>query len=167
MPIVDELAIAVKRQRSLLGLSQERVAAMAGLSRATVNQLETGNLANLSLLNAERLANAVGLTLGVVGARPAKPASGSPSPLELAASKGDISYAGAIPPDVLRSAFLHGVVAPSFAPQLRAILEEAPLPVLTEAARQIEREEGVEARVVWQKMKALALALGCRREIWE
>lgn len=49
MAILSELSNVVKRQRSEMGLSQERLAELAGLSRASVNELETGKLANLSL----------------------------------------------------------------------------------------------------------------------
>ena len=43
-----------------MGLSQERLAELAGLSRATINALEAGRLDNLSLTRAERLANTLG-----------------------------------------------------------------------------------------------------------
>lgn len=55
-----------------MGLSQERLGELAGLSRATINELETGKLANLSLTRAERLANVLGYGLGVTGHPQAK-----------------------------------------------------------------------------------------------
>lgn len=64
MAILNELSSMVKRQRSEMGLSQERLAELAGLSRATINELETGKLSNLSLTRAERLANTLGLDWG-------------------------------------------------------------------------------------------------------
>ncbi|UUZ70718.1 helix-turn-helix domain-containing protein [Polaromonas sp. P1(28)-8] len=49
MAILSELSGIVKRQRSEMGLTQERLAQLAGLSRATINDLETGKIMNLSL----------------------------------------------------------------------------------------------------------------------
>ena len=71
MPILNELAMLVKRQRADMGLTQERLAELADLSRVTINQLETGKIVSLSLSNAERLANVLGYGLGVVGVRKA------------------------------------------------------------------------------------------------
>ncbi len=64
MAVLSELSNFVKSQRSEMGLSQERLGELAGLSRATINALETGKLVNLSLVRAERLANVLGYGLG-------------------------------------------------------------------------------------------------------
>ena len=55
MPILNELSLLVRRQRAEMGLTQKQLAALSGLSRVTINQLETGRIANLSLVNAEQL----------------------------------------------------------------------------------------------------------------
>jgi transcriptional regulator with XRE-family HTH domain len=164
MPILNELSMLVKRQRSDMGLSQERLAELADLSRMTINQLEIGKIANLSLSNAEKLANVLGFGLGVIGVRKSK--DDLSKALETGASTASVSYADPIPPETLRSALLHGVVAPSYIPQLRVLLDEAPVGVLSDIAKQIEREDGVRAKATWQKMRQLAVALGCTRGIW-
>lgn len=148
-----------------MGLTQERLAALAGLSRVTINQLETGRIANLSLTHAESLANVLGYGLGVVGVR--RPGDDLPRALDVAARTASVSYGDAIPVDALRSAFLQGVVAPSYIPQLRALLDEAPVGVLADVVHQLEREGGAQPAVTWQKMRGLAAALGCRRELWQ
>ncbi|CAN7744827.1 helix-turn-helix transcriptional regulator [Variovorax sp. LjRoot84] len=164
MPILNELATLVKRQRAEMGLTQERLAELAGLSRVTINQLETGKIGNLSLINAEQLANVVGYGLGVIGVRKAK--DDVSQALEIAAKTASVSYTDPIPPETLRLAILHGVVAPNYIPQLRVLLDEAPVGVLSDITRQLEREDGVRPRSTWQKMRQLAAALGCTRGIW-
>ena len=49
MPLMNlaEIGPLVQRRRQALGLSQARLAKLAGLSRATINQLETGTLVDL------------------------------------------------------------------------------------------------------------------------
>lgn len=164
MPILNELAMLVKRQRADMGLTQERLAELAELSRVTINQLETGRIVNLSLSNAERLANVLGYGLGVVGVRKEK--DDLSNALDNAARTASVSYAKPLPASTLRSAVLTGVVAPDFIPHLRVLLDEAPTGLLSDITLQLEREEQVPRPTTWRKLRQLALALGCTRGIW-
>ena len=167
MAILQELSNVVKLQRSDMGISQDRLAELSGLSRTTINELETGKLANLSLVRAERLANTLGFGLGVTGVRKVKSDPDSPSSLETAALSGSISYREVISVDSLRQALLTGAVPPNYIAQLRTLLDEAPLGLLSAAAAQIEIDNGVQRRATWQRMRQLAVAVACSREIWQ
>ncbi len=167
MPILHELSRTVKQQRVDMGLTQDRLAELSGLSRATINDLETGKLTNLSLTRAERLANTLGFGLGVTGTRRPRTGSETGDGLELAALSGGVSYEDPIPPDTLRHALKTGVVPPNHIPQLRAFLDEAPLTALSSAAAYIAAEDGIKSRAIWQKMRQLAAALACVRPIWQ
>lgn len=164
MPILHELAANVKKKRSEMGLSQERLAELAGLSRATINALEAGRLGNLSLTRAERLANTLGYGLGVTGTRTKE--GGDASALEAASMSSSISYGTPIPPEVLRHSLLTGAIPPKHIAQLRALLDDSPLSVLSAVAAQLEREDGVRSRSTWVRMHQLAVALACSRPIW-
>ena len=71
MSIAKQMATTVKVQRRRLGLTLERTAELAGVSRNTVRNLERGASADCSLGVAERICAAVGLelTLGIRGSR--------------------------------------------------------------------------------------------------
>ena len=166
MPILNELATIVKRQRSEMGLSQERLAELAGLSRATINELETGKLSNLSLTRAERLANLLGYGLGVTGVKRPKADPGASSALDTASRSASVSYGDPIPPETLRHALVTGVIPPRHIAQLRALLDEAPLSVLSAVVAQLESENGAPRKATWQKMRQLAAAVACTRDIW-
>ncbi|ABE46959.1 helix-turn-helix transcriptional regulator [Polaromonas sp. JS666] len=166
MAILSELSNVVKRQRSEMGLSQERLGKLAGLSRATINELETGKLANLSLTRAERLANVLGYGLGVTGIRKPKSDAQTSNALEMAARSGSISYSEPIPPETLRHALVTGTIPPKHIAQLRAVLDEAPLSVLSAAVAEIELESGAPRKATWQKMRQLAVVIACTRDIW-
>jgi len=58
-----EIGLLVRARREELGLSQERLAKLAGLSRATINQLETGTLVDLGVTKLKALTDLVGLQL--------------------------------------------------------------------------------------------------------
>jgi len=166
MPILNELAAVVKRQRSEMGLSQERLAELAGLSRATINELETGRLSNLSLTRAERLANLLGFGLGVTGVKKSKADLATGTALDTASRSASISYGEPLPPETLRHALLTGAIPPNHIAQLRALLDEAPLSVLSAVVAQLESENGAPRKATWQKMRQLAAAVACTRGIW-
>lgn len=71
MTISKQIADTLKPQRRRLGLTLERTAELAGVSRNTVRNLERGASADCSLGVAERICAAVGLelTLGIRGAK--------------------------------------------------------------------------------------------------
>lgn len=162
MAILSELGSAVKRQRLNMGLSQERLAQLSNLSRATINELETGKISNLSLTRAEQLANVLGYGLGVIGVRRDK----DENALDIASRTASVTFGEPIPPETLRASLLSGFVPPNFIPHLRALLDEAPIGVLSAVAAQLERENEVRAKSTWQKMRQLAKVLGCTRPIW-
>lgn len=145
-----------------MGLSQERLAEISELSRATINELETGRLSNLSLTRAERLANELGFGLGVTGLRKTK----EEAALEAAARTASVSFADPLPPETLRDALLRGFVPPSYIPQLRALLDEAPVGLLAAVAAQLERDQGAPQKTTWRNMRQLAQSLACTRAIW-
>lgn len=164
MPILNELSLLVKRQRAEMGLTQARLAELAGLSRMTINQLETGNISNLSLTNAEQLANALGYGLGVTGVKRAS--DDVSKAVETAARTASVSFGDPIPPETLRTILSKGIVPPDHIPQLRSLLDEAPVGVLSAVARQLEKEDGIPAQLTWQNMRRLATVLGCTRPLW-
>jgi len=166
MAILSELSHVVKRQRSDMGLSQKRLGELAGLSRATINELETGKLTNLSLTRAERLANVLGYGLGMTGIRQPKSGGQPGNALEMAARSGSISYSEPIPLATLRHALVTGTIPPKHIAQMRAVLDEAPLSVLSAAVAQIELERGEPRKVTWQRMRQLAAVMACTRDIW-
>src|SRR5689334_21542106 len=93
MPLLRELGTAVQLRRQEMGLSQQQLAELVELSRATVNELETGRLKDLSSGRIERLANELGFAVGLVGTRRPKDRSA----VETAARIASVPYAHELP----------------------------------------------------------------------
>jgi transcriptional regulator with XRE-family HTH domain len=163
MPLLREIGTAVRQRRREIGLSQQQLAQLAELSRATVNDLETGRLKDLSSRRIERLANELGFAVGVVGTRKGK----SERPLQVAARIASVPYGRELPGPVLEDTLRKGVVPPAYIPQVRTLLQEAPVAVLADVAAELEEHHDIPARDTWGHMRALARALDCDRPLWQ
>jgi transcriptional regulator with XRE-family HTH domain len=162
MALLQELGTAVRRRRQEIGLSQGELARIAELSRATVTSLENGTLKNLSSTRIEKLANALGFAVGLL----ASPGTGSAGTIEAAARVASVPYRKAMPPAALREALLEGIVPPGFIPQLRTLLQEAPVATLAAIADELQHDDGAPVKETWARMRALAAVLKCDRPIW-
>lgn len=162
MPLLKELGTEVRRRRQEIGLSQDALARVSGLSRATVVNLENGSLENLASTRIEALANALGLAVGLVA-----PVSGQKgAAVEAAARLASVPYKKKLPPDVLRDALLHGIVPPGYIPQMRTLLQEAPVATLATVVEELDRASKVPKAETWARMRTIASVLKCDRPIW-
>lgn len=71
---------AVAAARKLQGLSQERLAAKAGVSSKTVSRLEAGKGSNFRGDSVERIGKALGLSLALTATDAAPPAAAPAEP---------------------------------------------------------------------------------------
>jgi len=162
MALLQELGTAVRQRRQEIGLSQEALAHMSGLSRATVVNLENGALRNLASTRIEALANSLGLAVGLVLSDRGRKRGA----LDDAARLASVPYRKQLPTEVLRDSLLQGIVPPGYIPQLRTLLQEAPVATLAAIAHELEQDSEVPKPTTWARMRALAGVLNCDRPIW-
>lgn len=170
MSPIYELSSAVRTRRSDMGLTQMALAALSGLSRATVNQLEKGTIKDLSLSRAARLLEVLGLSMAIATPRPSsRPAhvQKKSSALDIAARTASVSYKTTVSATQLRKALMSST-PPSLelVPHLYALLDEAPVSLLASVVEQLHQEKGVERAQVWKRMRELAHHLKSPRELW-
>jgi transcriptional regulator with XRE-family HTH domain len=163
MPLLKELGTAVRQRRQDIGLSQQQLADLVELSRATVNELESGKLKDLSSNRIERLANELGFAVGLVGTRRPK----GKSTLEAAARIASVPYTAELPASVLLDSLKNGVVPPGYIPHLRALLQEAPIAILADIADELQQSHNVPKPITWKRMRTLASVLKCDRRLWQ
>ena len=163
MPLLKELATAVRQRRQDMGLSQQQLADLVELSRATVNELETGKLKDLSSNRIERLANELGFAVGLVGTR--RP--NGKRALDAAARIGSVPYTTELPAGVLFDSIRDGVVPPGYIPHLRTLLQEAPIAILADVADELQQSHNVPKPDTWKRMRMLAVVLKCNRRLWQ
>jgi len=167
MITLQELGIAARARRTEIGLTQQGLARLSGVSRATINAMETAAIRNLSINKAAAVLEALGLSLEI--GRNDNPSSKAPPPrppLERAASTANVSFGPSLTSEQLRDALLKGEAPPQIQPHLHVLLDEAPVSLLGKVVDQLHNETGIERRAAWAHMRSLARKLKSYRSIW-
>ena len=152
-----------------MGLTQEALARISGLSRSTINAVETKSIGNLSITKAESLLESIGLSIGVGTPIRAggKQAPASRTALERAAATASVSYGTSLIAKQLEEALVTGVAPEKIKPHIQALLDEAPVSLLAKLVDELHVERGLERAFVWSQMRTLAHQVQCYRPIWK
>ena len=121
-----ELGYFIRKARLARGLTQERLADTAGLSRTTMNQLENGVFPDLGVNKAQAVLDQLGLELRVEPASRAR----RPDFIRMACMSASTSFRESLTEKELVRGFLSGTIARKRRPHFRALFEEAPAAVL-------------------------------------
>src|SRR5688572_12109288 len=127
MSAIHELGQALRARRAEMGLSQAQVACLSGLSRQTVNQIETGGAPDLGLNKAERLAGVLGLILRVDAGRPGLKRAPKMTPLTKAAATASVSYKTRLARPALKRILASAELPEKYIPHVHALLDDAPV----------------------------------------
>ncbi|OJX30604.1 MAG: hypothetical protein BGO74_03550 [Burkholderiales bacterium 68-12] len=157
---LQEIGQMVQTRREALGLSQDRLARLCGLSRATINQLENGTLADLGVAKLMALLNLLGIEL-CTQARPLKG-----NALALLSQTASVSYRRALAPAELADALVRGEVPEAIAPHVATVLDEAPLPLILAAVEQVAHSTHTPPKTLWKHLLRWAQALHSPRPVW-
>ena len=150
----------VKQRRQILGLSQARLARMSGLSRATINQLETGTIVDLGAAKLIAMLDLLGLTLDAAE-RPQRD-----NALALASRTASVSYKEVLTPEALTDALVGGQLPASITAHGATLLDEAPLPLIVGAVDEVARHTHCPAKTLWKHLLQWAHELQSPRTVW-
>ncbi len=155
-----EIGVLVRQRREELGLSQARLARLAGLSRATINQLETGAIVDLGVNKLTQLLDLLGLSLRAE--HPSTPGRG----LEAISRTASVSYRQSLTPAQLSKALASGDLPSRWLPHVSTMLDEAPAKFIVAAVEEAARAQGVPTKTVWQHVLRWAQELKSPRAAW-
>lgn len=150
----------VQQRRQVLGLSQARLARLSGLSRATINQLETGNIVDLGAAKLIALLDLLGLTLDAAE-RPKRN-----NALALASRTASVSYKEVLTPEALTAAMVDGELPANITPQVATLLDEAPLSLIVGTVEEVARHTHCPAKTLWKHLLQWAHDLQSPRAVW-
>ena len=160
------IGATVSLRRTELGLSQAALAALAGLSRATVNALERGTMADLSVGRLGRLLQVLGTQLQLAPhvARPGLAANRAA--LKTAAQTASVSYREALSAAALAGALASGELPARYLAHISTLLDEAPVAVVVAAVEAAAQLAGTPPARVWNHLGAWARQLKSPRKDW-
>jgi transcriptional regulator with XRE-family HTH domain len=145
------LAADLKGRRVKLGLTQSRLAALSGLSRATINGFESGTM-DLGVAKVFRIAQILGLKIGVLETQ-----SWSEGWLETAARSASVSYRTTLPAGVLAQSFRTGKIDPRYRSHVATFLDEASPATLVRAVAEAF-SSGEVPKAAWRNVARMARA---------
>jgi transcriptional regulator with XRE-family HTH domain len=155
-----EVGALIRERRLELGLTQARLARLAGVSRVTVNQLESGSIDELGFNRLAEITSLLGLRLG----------AGSQSHghlgLEAASRTASVGYRDTLDPDCLASALASGKLPPGWIAHVSTLLDEAPLSLIVAAVEEAAAASGVQPRQIWRNVERWAVELASPRRAW-
>jgi transcriptional regulator with XRE-family HTH domain len=158
---LPELGYLVRFRRECVGLSQERLARLSDLSRATINQLENGTLVDLGVRKLANLMDLLGLQFEATLRKPTSRHS-----LRLASRTASVSYRTPIRTHQLAEALTTGQIPPDLIAHVSTFLDEAPLSLIVSAVEEAAESRGVPPKRIWQHLTHWAHELRSPRAAW-
>lgn len=157
---LSDIGHLVQQRRQAIGLSQDKLAKLSGLSRVTINQLEAGTITDLGAAKLMVLLSLLGLQLDALEQRRPR------SALKLASQTASVSYKHALDPKALAAALADGHLPASITPQVATLLDEAPLPLIVAAVEEVASASKLPAKTLWKHMFQWAHDLHSPRSVW-
>lgn len=158
---MPELGLAVRARRELLGLTQQQLANLAGLSRTTINLLENGTLSDLGFRKVMALADLLGIQLSAV-----TPCSPRPRALLMASRSASVSYREKLTSAELASALATGDIPEDRLPHLATLIDEVPAGLLVSAVEEASHVSSVPAKQIWAHVRQWASDFNSPRLAW-
>ena len=163
IPNLAAIGAAIRVRRETLGLTQERLATLADLSRVTVNELENGQLTDLGIGKVMRLLDILGISLGMTLKRRGtdKPARNG---LRIAARTASVSYRRDLPPAALAEAVRTGKIPREYRAHFATLLDETPIPIVVRAVEESFRS--AVPKSAWRHIAKWAADFKSNRNVW-
>ena len=162
MALLHEIGAQIKDRRIRLDMTQALLARASGLSRASVNALETGAIRDLSFNRALRILSVLGLRFEAAS----PPTRQRASALRAAANTASVSLRTKLKPAVLRRALTEGYVPAHAIAHIGTLLDEAPPSLLVRLVEEISKEDNLAPAIIWANMRKLANDFMSPRDLW-
>jgi len=153
------LGSLVHDRRREIGLSQDRLAKLCGLSRATINQLETGTIHELGAAKLIGLLDLLGITVEAKHTH-------HRNALQLVSETASVSYKSPLDSAELASALVKGELPAHMLPHVATLLDEAPLPLIVGAVLEIATAYKQSPKSIWKNVSKWAAQVQSDRAAW-
>jgi transcriptional regulator with XRE-family HTH domain len=155
-----EIGLKVGQRRADLGLSQQRLAKLCGLSRSTIHHLEKGSLNDLGA--AKLLSLLLLLGLDVITQNHSKKHHG----LDMASQTASVSYKTKLQSSDLSRSLAYGELPENIYPHMATLLDEAPLEIIVSAVEEAAKMNHVAPKIIWKNIDRWANEMHSPRSAW-
>lgn len=155
-----EIGLKVGQRRADLGLSQQRLAKLCGLSRSTIHHLEKGSLNDLGAAKLLSLLSLLGLD--VITQNHSKKHHG----LDMASQTASVSYKTKLQSSDLSRSLAYGELPENIYPHMATLLDEAPLELIVSAVEEAAKMNHVAPKVIWKNIDRWANEMHSPRSAW-
>lgn len=156
---VQELGYEIRQARMRRGMTQATLARDSGISRVTLNQLESGLFPDLGIRKVQLLLENLGLELALAE----NSAQRSPDFIHMASTSASVSFRETLSDEELIRILLTGKVPTNRRPHIRALIEEASPKMLQGLAEEVGR--WTKPGRIEKNLAAISKALGISRKI--
>jgi transcriptional regulator with XRE-family HTH domain len=147
-------------RRTGLGLTQDQLAKMSGLSRATINQLERGSLVDLGASKLMALLEMLGFYLDAGACK------GHHDALQSVSQSASVSYKTQMDPASLATALVDGALPKELTPHIATLLDEAPMSLIVAALEEVANSSSTSPKLLWKHVFHWARDLQSPRGVW-
>ena len=155
-----EIGLKVGQRRTDLGLSQDRLARLCGLSRSTIHHLEKGTLNDLGAAKLLALLSLLGLD--VITQEHSKKHLG----LNMASKTVSVSYKTKLQRADLSHSLACGELPDAIYPHVATLLDEAPLEIIVSAVEEAAIENHIAPKLIWKNIHRWAQEMHSPRSAW-
>ena len=155
-----EIGVKVGQRRTDLGLTQDRLAKLCGLSRSTIHHLEKGTLNDLGAAKLLALLSLLGLE--VITQEHSKKHHG----LDMASKTASVSYKTQLQSSDLSYSLAYGQLPENIYPHIATLLDEAPLEIIVSAVEEAAAENHVAPKLIWKNINRWAHEMRSPRSVW-
>jgi transcriptional regulator with XRE-family HTH domain len=155
-----EIGLKVWQRRTDLGLSQDRLSKLCGLSRSTIHHLEKGSLNDLGAAKLMSLLSLLGLDM--ITQERHKWQHG----LYMASMTASVSYRTKLLSRDLSRSLASGVLPDQIYPHVATLLDEAPLEIIVSAVEEAAKNNHVAPKVIWKNIDRWAQEMHSPRSAW-
>lgn len=155
-----EIGLKVGLRRADLGLSQDRLAKLCGLSRSTIHHLENGSLNDLGAAKLLSLLSLLGLDVIT------QEHSNKNHGLDMASKTASVSYKTKLQSSQLSHALVCGELSESIYPHVATLLDEAPIEIIVSAVEEVAKLNRIEPKIIWKNIVKWAQEMQSPRPAW-
>jgi transcriptional regulator with XRE-family HTH domain len=158
---LHEIGPAIECRRIELGLTQERLAKLAKLSRSTIVHLEKGSLKDLGATKLFTLLGVLGMDFDLQRNKKSKHA------LENISQTVSVSYKEKLKSVDLANSLASGKLPDALLPHVATMLDEAPVPMIVQAVEEVAQVKNISPKVIWKHINQWSHDIASPRKVWQ